>query len=572
MRALFAAALLCPLSALAAEKLVVAVLYFDNNTTQREYDVLQKGLADMLVTDLSGVETLQVVEREKLQALLDELKLQKTSYFDPKTAQRLGKGIGARYAVTGSMQAVDPELRIDIRLIEVATAKVVMADKVVGLKDRFFELEQALVEKFVGGLNVRLATAGGSATGVKSVAALLDYSKGVDRADRGDLQGASKQLADLVKASPDFKLAKARYVDVLRRLREAGKKRQDALSAGEQALSDKIARELGEKGDELRHLAYRELKGHFLLARLRKRIGPPNSPSLQPRITLIRKEDRPAALELMKAYFDNGALYVTEAEAHEKSPKKERFWRSLNADHEDEQSLKELGLEYPPELGDPTHARQVLAEFAIYGTGKVGWSQERTRPTLAELDKAYAERAVAWYGEAQVRALAAKDPEGRERLTVELLDQHAEALVFLKRKEEALPRWQEILDTFPKTTRYAEIENKLEQVLGISKDLKELEAAIPLCDTVTNTRWMMLVPRLILLDPESLFPRAEALVSACPGKAHASWMPRAVFQVIAQAALDAGECELFARARERVTRISEDGKNYLDSIGKACAQ
>ena len=48
----------------------VAVLYFDNNSPNREYDVLQKGLADMLVTDLSQVESLQVVEREKLQALV----------------------------------------------------------------------------------------------------------------------------------------------------------------------------------------------------------------------------------------------------------------------------------------------------------------------------------------------------------------------------------------------------------------------------------------------------------------------------------------------------------------------
>ena len=38
---------------------MVAVLYFDNDTNQREYDVLQKGLA---------VGRLQVVERQKLQS------------------------------------------------------------------------------------------------------------------------------------------------------------------------------------------------------------------------------------------------------------------------------------------------------------------------------------------------------------------------------------------------------------------------------------------------------------------------------------------------------------------------
>ena len=39
---------------LAAAPLNVAVLYFDNDTGRAEYDVLKKGLADMIVTDLSA--------------------------------------------------------------------------------------------------------------------------------------------------------------------------------------------------------------------------------------------------------------------------------------------------------------------------------------------------------------------------------------------------------------------------------------------------------------------------------------------------------------------------------------
>src|SRR5688572_24780539 len=75
---LVAAALALAGQASAAERVTVAVLYFDNNSADPQYDVLQKGLADMLVTDLSQVESLQVVEREKLQQLVDELKLQRS--------------------------------------------------------------------------------------------------------------------------------------------------------------------------------------------------------------------------------------------------------------------------------------------------------------------------------------------------------------------------------------------------------------------------------------------------------------------------------------------------------------
>ena len=65
--------------------------------------------------------------------------------------------------------------------------------------------------------------------------------------------------------------------------------------------------------------------------------------------------------------------------------------------------------------------------------------------------------------------------------------------------------------------------------------------------------------------------RADAIVAQCPGKPHANWMPRAVYQVVANAALDLCECALFRKARDRVAAISEDGKNYLDSVGTACA-
>ena len=76
----------------AADKATVTVLYFDNDTGDASLTYLGKGLADMMITDLSAVAALQVVERDKLEALLKELKLQGTKYFDPGTAQQIGKG------------------------------------------------------------------------------------------------------------------------------------------------------------------------------------------------------------------------------------------------------------------------------------------------------------------------------------------------------------------------------------------------------------------------------------------------------------------------------------------------
>src|SRR5215470_4700728 len=151
MRLLGIAAVLLGLAspAVAGPTRTVAVLYFDNDTGDQSFDPLGKGLADMMVTDLAGVPGIQVVEREKLEALLQELKLQRTRYFDPKTAQKIGRGVGAEYAVTGSFAAVAPDIRIDVRVLRIATGEVVVARKVTGQKERFFDLQQQLAAALI---------------------------------------------------------------------------------------------------------------------------------------------------------------------------------------------------------------------------------------------------------------------------------------------------------------------------------------------------------------------------------------------------------------------------------------
>ncbi len=60
----------------------VAISYFDNTSNLKEYDAFSKGLADMLITDLSKVKSLQIVEREKLESLLKEINLGDGGFID----------------------------------------------------------------------------------------------------------------------------------------------------------------------------------------------------------------------------------------------------------------------------------------------------------------------------------------------------------------------------------------------------------------------------------------------------------------------------------------------------------
>ena len=101
-------AMFTPAIVAAQAKPVIAVLYFDNNSIGKDradYEGVGKGIADMLITDMASNSSVQVVERERVQALLTEQNLTKAGTIDPQTAIKLGKIIGAQYMITGGFMS-----------------------------------------------------------------------------------------------------------------------------------------------------------------------------------------------------------------------------------------------------------------------------------------------------------------------------------------------------------------------------------------------------------------------------------------------------------------------------------
>ena len=129
-----------------AAKNTVAVLYFSTSTTSEKLKGLEVGLAQMLITDLSGKGEFDVVEREKLQAILDELELGHNGIADPASAAKIGKLLGARYMLMGSYMEIMNTLRVDARLVEVETSKIVGAHGVNGAPEAFMSMEAELAE------------------------------------------------------------------------------------------------------------------------------------------------------------------------------------------------------------------------------------------------------------------------------------------------------------------------------------------------------------------------------------------------------------------------------------------
>jgi TolB-like protein len=543
--------------------MVVAVLYFDNNTGDRSYDVLQKGLADMLVTDLAGVPTLQVVEREKLEKIIGELDLQRSKYFDPQTAQKLGQVIGARYAVTGAFSAIEPKMRIDIRLIDVASAAVLMADKVVGKKDAFFELESQLVAKFVRGLDVRTKVEAES--GVRDVAALLAYSQGVDLADKGDLEQASQKLGTLVRSAPRFTLAQKKYTDVMRRLRLAKQRRVAGLDENEKILLANIERELGKNLSTLtlveahRYFGYRVARGNYHLWQARKvtGLGPSDyGPIWAP------EAKRPELRRHLAAFFDNTQTFIAEMKAYRKQHEaKGRVDFDTTIDADDRRRGHELGIAdeiHEWTFATPDRVARGLAEFAVMGITPFWLDIKRfiARPSLAELDPAYAKKALALIEDARAEIRARLTGDDLQTAMAELTDIHAESLLRLGRREEAIAQWQSFLDQYPKAPEYQGFEAKIEALLGISPQAQAFEAALPAC---TNEIFGTLYQEMERMGRAEGSAGVRRLVAAIEqhcarGPAGPSYAVQAYFMAARDGATR-GDCDLYREMRGRAAKL-----------------
>lgn len=187
----------------AAKKPRIAVLYFDYGGKNDELMGLQKGIAQMLVTSLQETRSFDVLEREALHAALGELKLQKTKAIDPATAAKVGKLLGVRYLVLGGYVDLLGQLRIDTRVVEVETGKIVGTAAVNGRMDDFFALFDTLAHKLavgMGSLPAEPPKPGKS----PPKDAWFDLGRALDAWDRGDVPAATALTDELLRRYPDF--------------------------------------------------------------------------------------------------------------------------------------------------------------------------------------------------------------------------------------------------------------------------------------------------------------------------------------------------------------------------------
>jgi len=98
------------------------------------------GMQSMMITELAENPALRVVERATLQPILQEHELGVSGRIDPQTAARMGRLVGARYAVTGGFTDNFGTMRLDARIIDVETGAVIKAQQVTRERTELFAM------------------------------------------------------------------------------------------------------------------------------------------------------------------------------------------------------------------------------------------------------------------------------------------------------------------------------------------------------------------------------------------------------------------------------------------------
>ncbi len=189
----------------------VAVLPLSFSGPDTSLKPLERGLAELIVTDLSRSAQLTVVERARMQALVDELALQKSGATDATTNVRAGKIIQAGRLVEGSILQQGQQLRVDASVIDVPTTQVAGSAQDGRALDQVFTIEKNIVFGLFDAMKVTLSTAERDAIEqrpTRSLAAFLAYSNGLKLEDEGRFDDAARMFQDATRLDPNFGAAK----------------------------------------------------------------------------------------------------------------------------------------------------------------------------------------------------------------------------------------------------------------------------------------------------------------------------------------------------------------------------
>ncbi|HEY1781168.1 MAG TPA: winged helix-turn-helix domain-containing protein [Roseiarcus sp.] len=132
-----------------APRLSIVVLPFENLSGDKEQDYFADGITDDLTTDLSHLQDSFVISRGTAF----------TYKGKPVDAKAIGKELGVRYLLEGSVRRVGDKVEVNAQLISTETGAEVWADRFDSERNKLGEMQVEVVSRIANSLGVELVKA-----------------------------------------------------------------------------------------------------------------------------------------------------------------------------------------------------------------------------------------------------------------------------------------------------------------------------------------------------------------------------------------------------------------------------
>jgi len=105
-------------------QVTVVVADFENNTGGFSLDYWEKAIPDFLTSELSKSDRIVIVERNKLDKVLNEQALVLSGILDSSNVKHVGKLLDAQFIIQGTINQTNGKSRIDVNIIKVKTGEI----------------------------------------------------------------------------------------------------------------------------------------------------------------------------------------------------------------------------------------------------------------------------------------------------------------------------------------------------------------------------------------------------------------------------------------------------------------
>jgi TolB-like protein len=187
------------------DRAALAVLPFANLSTDAEQEYFSDGITDELITQLSRARWFYVIARNSSFTY-------KGRAVDPR---QVGRDLGVRYVLEGSVRRAAGRVRIACQLIDAETGHQLWADRFDGALDDIFDLQDRVAEAVAGAIEPSMQHAEMRRAQAKPTESLNAYDLMLEALHaertltREGIDKALRLLHAAVELDPDFAMGKA---------------------------------------------------------------------------------------------------------------------------------------------------------------------------------------------------------------------------------------------------------------------------------------------------------------------------------------------------------------------------